>query len=109
MKKISAKYEKFGINLGVPLSDIRVFKQQVTGMDGLVDYCLNSVIEAWLTGDQANVSREHLAAAVEDVGGYSNVVIAIRQQGRSIYFSFFALSLTIHVQSITSIYVLVIV
>ncbi len=84
MKKISAKYEKFGINLGVPLSDIRVFKQQVTGMDGLVDYCLNSVIEAWLTGDQ--VSREHLAAAIEDVGGYSNVVNEIRQQGRSFFF-----------------------
>jgi len=80
LKEISHKYESFGLQLGVSLATSRRIKEEVSGMDGVVDYALNRVIDSWLL-EGKEVNRDFLVQAIESVGGFAIVATEVRKQG----------------------------
>ena len=74
VKSICAKWEEFGVQLGIPFGDLQKIGRNVSGRGALVDFCFNRVIDAWLTGKKENVSKEFLVEAIRGVGGHGVLV-----------------------------------
>ena len=83
LKEISHRYETFGLHLGVPLATSRKIKEEVSGVDGVVDYALNRVIDTWLLEGE-EVNRDSLVRAIESVGGFAVVAKEVRNQGKAL-------------------------
>jgi len=73
LKKIAAKWDEFGYQVGIEPDEVEVIRANSKQMN-----CFNEVIKYWLKGDKDKVTREKLAHAVE-VAGNSNLARDIRK------------------------------
>ena len=67
LQSISANWESFGLNVGLTMDQMNRIRQEVSGREGLVNYCFNRVIAAWLDGKKDMVNKEVLVAAVKSM------------------------------------------
>ena len=65
LQSISAQWESFGLNVGLTMDQMNRIREEVSGREGLVNYCFNRVIAAWLDGKKNMVNKEVLVKAVE--------------------------------------------
>ena len=84
LQNISAQWESFGLNVGVSMDQMKRIREEVSGREGLVNYCFNRVIAAWLDGKKDMVNKEVLVEAIKSMDG-SLAEKLVGNKGKKIY------------------------
>ena len=78
--KVAAKWNPLGIQLNFSSAQLNKIEADVSGRNGVVEYCFPRILDAWITGKPENYNKERLIKAVKTTG-FGRLATEIENEG----------------------------